>query len=205
MRDEENQTAYLDLPQNRLWWRWYDNEIETQAAYLKLLVSLDPKGEATSGLAKYLINNRKHATYWNSTRDTAFCLEALADFVRASGEIEPNMTVEVLIDGQAKKEIVITPDNLFTFDNLVQLTGKSVKTGKHEVVIRRKGAGPLYYNAYLTTFSLRMSSRHPASSLRSSATTTDSYRRTTGSTPRVTGAVGEPTGRPLQAGKAEAR
>ena len=64
------------------------------------------------------------------------------------------MTVEVLIDGQAKKEIVITPDNLFTFDNLVQLTGESVKTGKHEVVIRRKGAGPLYYNAYLTTFSL---------------------------------------------------
>ena len=154
VRDEENQTAYLDLPQNRFWWRWYDNEIETQAAYLKLLVSLDPKGEVTSGLAKYLINNRKHATYWNSTRDTAFCLKALADFVRASGEIEPNMTVEVLINGQPKKEIVITPDNLFTFDNLVQLKGESLKTGKHEVVIRRKGAGPLYYNAYLTTFSL---------------------------------------------------
>ena len=71
VRDEENQTAYLDLPQNRLWWRWYDNEIETQAAYLKLLVSLDPKGEAPAAWPSTSINNRKHATYWNSTRDTA--------------------------------------------------------------------------------------------------------------------------------------
>ena len=102
VRDEENQSAYLDLPQNRLWWRWYDNEIETQAAYLKLLVSLDPKGEVTSGLAKYLINNRRHATYWNSTRDTAFCLEALAD-CQGFGEIELNMTVEVLIDDNPRR------------------------------------------------------------------------------------------------------
>ena len=30
-----------------------------------------------AGLAKYLLNNRKHATYWNSTRDTALCVEAM--------------------------------------------------------------------------------------------------------------------------------
>ena len=31
------------------------------------------KGELAPRLVKYLLNNRKHATYWNSTRDTALC------------------------------------------------------------------------------------------------------------------------------------
>ena len=45
--------------------------IEADAYYLKLLAKTDPKGERASRLVKYLLNNRKHATYWNSTRDTA--------------------------------------------------------------------------------------------------------------------------------------
>ena len=35
---------------------------------------------------KYLLNNRKHATYWDSTRDTAIVLESFADYLKASGE-----------------------------------------------------------------------------------------------------------------------
>ena len=51
---------------------------------------------------------------------------------------------------------------------------------------------PLYYNAYLTTFSLEDELKASGWSSRSSATTTDSCRRTTGSTPRVPGGVGGP-------------
>ena len=34
-----------------------------------------------SRLVKYLLNNRKHASYWNSTRDTAIVLEAMAGYL----------------------------------------------------------------------------------------------------------------------------
>ena len=92
---------------------WYGSEIETDAFYLKLLARTDPKGELAPRLVKYVLNNRRHGSYWNSTRDTAFCIEALADYLKASGEDRPDMTVTIAIDGQTKKEVKITPADLF--------------------------------------------------------------------------------------------
>ena len=62
VQDDENQTAYLNLPADNWWWCWYGSEYEAQAYYLKLLSAVEPKGEKASRLVKYLINNRKHAT-----------------------------------------------------------------------------------------------------------------------------------------------
>ena len=152
--DDENQTAYLDLPNKSYWWRWYGNEIETMAVYLRLLVAIEPDSDVTSGFVKYLLNNRKHATYWHNTRDTALCLEAIAAYVRATGEDKPDMKVSVSIDGDERKKVSITPDTIYTFDNVVELKGQDVTTGKHTVRFEREGTGKLYYNAYLTTFSL---------------------------------------------------
>ncbi len=152
--DDENQSAYLELGNGGYWWYWYGSEYEAQAYYLKLLAAAKPDSPQASGLAKYLINNRKHATYWNSTRDTAICVEALADYIRASGEAEPEMTVEILLDGKKVKEVEIDKDNLFTFDNKLVLVGDAVDTGEHTVEFRKRGKGPLYFNAYLTNFTL---------------------------------------------------
>lgn len=154
VRDAENQSAYLQLPEGNAWWYWHGSDSEANAWYLKLLSKTDPKGEVASGLAKYLLNNRKHATYWNSTRDTAYCIEALAEFFKASGEDKPDMTVEVFLDGRKIKEVAITADDLFTFDNKALVLGDAVESGEHKLEIRRKGSGPLYFNAYLTVFTL---------------------------------------------------
>ena len=154
VRDDENQTAYLRMPQNNRWWCWYGSEIEGMAAYLKLLAAVDPKGDTASRLVKYLINNRKHATYWNSTRDTALCLEAFADYISASGEAKPDMTLTVLVDGAPVKNVAINAANLFSFDNQVLLLGDRLAAGAHRVELVRKGTGPVYFNAYLTNFTL---------------------------------------------------
>ncbi|MFB3892685.1 MAG: alpha-2-macroglobulin [Phycisphaerae bacterium] len=174
VQDDENQTAFLKLPENNWWWCWYGSEIEADSYYLKLisaklaqLAKLDDAdrdekrtaeikslGDKASRLVKYLLNNRKHATYWNSTRDTAVAIEAMADFLKASGEDKPNMTVELLVDGKSIKTVEITKDNLFSFDNKLVIAGADVKDGKHTVEFRKKGTGPLYFNAYLTNFTL---------------------------------------------------
>jgi alpha-2-macroglobulin len=154
VRDDENQIAYLKLPNQGYWWWWYGSEIESDAFYLKLLARTDPKGELAPKLARYVLNNRKHGSYWNSTRDTAFCIEALADYLKASGEDRPDMTVAVALDGQTRKEVKITPADLFTFDNVFVIEGKALESGSHTVSFLKQGKGPLYYNAYLTNFSL---------------------------------------------------
>jgi uncharacterized protein YfaS (alpha-2-macroglobulin family) len=154
VQDDENHTAWLKLQNSGYWWYWYGSEYEAHAYYLKMLALCDPRSEKAARLVKYLLNNRKHATYWNSTRDTALCIEAMADYMKASGEDKPDMTVEIYIDGEKKKEETITPQNLFIYDNRLVISGKNVTAGEHKIEVRRKGLGPVYYNAYLTNFTL---------------------------------------------------
>jgi uncharacterized protein YfaS (alpha-2-macroglobulin family) len=152
-QDEENQTAWLDLP-GGYWWYWYGSEYEAHAFYLKLLAAHQPKSEIASGMVKYLLNNRKHATYWNSTRDTALVVEAFADYLQATGEAKPNLSLEVLVDGKLQKSVEITPATLFSFDNAVVVEGAQLAAGEHTVELRKKGDGPIYFNGYVTNFTL---------------------------------------------------
>lgn len=152
VEDNENGTAYLRLPNEGYWWFWYGSETEANAYYLKLLAKTDPKGDLAPKLVKYLLNNRKHATYWDSTRDTAIAIEAMADYLAASGEDQPDLTVEVLYDGEKRHEVKITSENLFSFDNAVTVVGDAVEAGEHTVTLRKTGTGPLYWNAYVTVF-----------------------------------------------------
>ena len=154
VKDEENQTARLDLRNGGYWWWWYGSEIEAHAFYLKLLARVKPKSPEASGLVKFLLNNRKNSTWWTSTRDTAYCIEAMADYIKATGENAPDMTVEVLVDGQVKKSVKITAENLFSFDGTLLMEGPAVTAGKHEITIRRTGTGPVYANVYSTNFTL---------------------------------------------------
>ncbi len=150
--DDENQTAYLDLPNRGYWWNWFGDTIEANAFYLKLLTRVNPQDPKAAGLVKYLLNNRKHATYWNNTRDTAYCIEAMAEYLTASGEDKPDMTIEVWVDSKRRQEIEVTSENLFTFDNSFVLEGEAVASGPHKIELKKRGSGPLYYNAYLTNF-----------------------------------------------------
>lgn len=152
--DEENQTAYLELGNGGYWWVWYGSEFEAQAWFLKLLAAAEPESPDTRGLVKYLINNRRHSTYWNSTRDTAYCIEAIGDFLKATKEGDPNLTVEVLFDGKPLKTVEITKENLFTFDNTALIAGDILSSGEHTIELRKKGDGPLYANAYVEYFTL---------------------------------------------------
>jgi uncharacterized protein YfaS (alpha-2-macroglobulin family) len=152
-QDDENQTAWLDLPQG-YWWHWYGSEYEAHAFYLKLLAAHEPDSENASRIEKYQLNNRKHASNWNSTHDTALVIEAFADYLKASDEARPNLSLEVLVDGTLRKAVEITPDNLFTFDNKVVIEGAELAAGDHTVELRKKGEGPIYFNGYATYFTL---------------------------------------------------
>ncbi|MDR2756982.1 MAG: alpha-2-macroglobulin, partial [Planctomycetaceae bacterium] len=156
VQDDENQTAYLNLNNYSgwYWWAWYGSEFETQAYYLKLLMRTNPKSPVAPRLVKYLLNNRRHATYWNSTRDTAICIEAFAEFLKATGENKPNMTVDVVIDGSVKKSVEFTSENLLTADNSLILEGGTVSSGSHKIELRKRGTNPLYATVYLENFTL---------------------------------------------------
>jgi hypothetical protein len=64
------------------------------------------------------------------------------------------MTVRIRVDGELRQAVEITAANLFQFDNKFVLEGDAVTTGEHLIELEKSGRGPLYYNGYLTTFTL---------------------------------------------------
>jgi len=154
VQDDENQTAYLNLPNSSYWWYWYGSEYEAHGYYLKLLARTQPESGKAARLVKYLLNNRKHATYWNSTRDTAVIVEAFSEYLTASGEDRPDLTLDIYVDGVKHKTVKINADNLFSFDNRYTLEGGAITTGDHTLTLRKSGRGPIYFNAYLDLFTL---------------------------------------------------
>jgi hypothetical protein len=160
VEDKENQTAYLRIPTGYWWWCWYGRDIDTQAEYLKLLSKVDPKGKRAVWLAKYILINRKHASYWTSVVDTGLCVEALCEFIQASGEAKPDMEVEVLLDGKSLRKVKIDSKNMFNIDNSIMLSGKALTSGKHQVEIRRRGEGTVYFNTYVSYFTMEDFIKH---------------------------------------------
>jgi len=152
--DNENQTAYLNLGTNNCWWAWYGNTIEANANYLRLLSRVDPNGEKARGLVKYLLNHRKNGYYWYNISDTSNVVIAFTDYLEATGEMNPDMTVNIILDGREMKKVKITRDNIFTYDNVLFLTADQITSGTHKVEIIKEGRGPLYINAYQTNFSM---------------------------------------------------
>ncbi len=150
-RDEENQTTYYDLPQDG-WWFWWNNDVETHAWILQAILAKDPKDPANPGLVKWLLNNRKNGTYWRSTRDTALSVAALIDFMRATREVSPDYTLKVFLDGELKKSVRVTGENMLSFDNKLTLTGDALTSGRHVLRIEKEGRGAVYFSSYLTYF-----------------------------------------------------
>ncbi|MCC8180008.1 MAG: alpha-2-macroglobulin, partial [Planctomycetes bacterium] len=150
-RNDDNNTVWLRTPA-RGWWLWQHDPIETQAWYLKLLARTNPTGDDAAGLAKYLITNRKNASYWRSTRDTGYAIEALAEYAVASGETDPDITVRILYDGDQVMERRINRGNLLQPQRFV-LEGAAVESGRHEIRIIRTGEGRLYFSGLLDVFS----------------------------------------------------
>ena len=103
-------------------------------------------------LVKWLLNNRRNGYYWRSTRDTALVIAAMTDFMRATGESAPDYSLTVSVDGRPMKEIKLTKENFFTFDNQLLLHGLQLKPGPHKVTLTKQGKGALYYSAYLSYF-----------------------------------------------------
>ncbi|MBP7936179.1 MAG: hypothetical protein KA354_16175 [Phycisphaerae bacterium] len=150
-RDDSNETAWVRTPQSH-WWFWWNNDIETNAWALKAMVVIDPKDDLAPRLVKWLLNNRRNGYYWRSTRDTAQVIAAMTDYMAATGESSPEYALVLSFDGQPIREIILTKDNFFTFDNRLALYGLQVKPGAHTVTLAKKGPGALYYSCYLSYF-----------------------------------------------------
>ncbi len=151
--DPENQTAWLDTPRGG-WWYWWNNDIESNATYLRALVTIRPDDPSAPKIVKWLLANRQNGYYWRSTRDTAITISSFGHYLRARRVSDTDYDLEILVDGELAKTVHIDHTNLLTFDGEVRLRGDELSAGEHTITFRRKGKGAVYFNTYLTYFTM---------------------------------------------------
>jgi uncharacterized protein YfaS (alpha-2-macroglobulin family) len=131
-----------------------DNSFETTAYALKALANLDLQSDLLPRAARWLIEHRSDGYYWNSTEQTATAIYGLIDYLKISGELKPNYTLTVYLNGQKLAERSITEKDVANPAPItLTVSPPQVHAGSNEVRIVKSGVGVLYWSASATYFS----------------------------------------------------
>jgi uncharacterized protein YfaS (alpha-2-macroglobulin family) len=131
-----------------------DNSFETTAYALKALANLDPKSELLPRAARWLMEHRSDGYYWDSTEQTATAIYGLIDYLKISGELKPNYSLSVYLNGQKLADRNITEKDVANpLPIVLTAAAPQVHAGANEVRIVKSGAGVLYWSASASFFS----------------------------------------------------
>ncbi len=131
-----------------------DNSFETTAYALKALANLDPKSPLLPGAARWLMEHRSDGYYWDSTEQTATAIYGLIDYLKVSGELKPNYTLSVYLNGQKLADRTITEKDIANpLPIVLNAAAPQVHAGGNEVRIVKSGVGVLYWSASASYFS----------------------------------------------------
>ncbi len=120
-------------------------QTEGTAMSLKALARIKPKSSLLPLAARWLVSERRNAYFWNSTRDTAFAIFGLIDYVRISRELTPSYDLEVYVNGETVvAEHVSDASATRTF--LINRKGSAVGATNHIRIVKR-GKGSLYFSS----------------------------------------------------------
>jgi hypothetical protein len=131
-----------------------DNSFETTAYALKALANLDPKSDLLPRAARWLMEHRSDGYYWESTEQTATAIYGLIDYLKISGELKPNYTLSVYLNGKKLADRNITEKDIANpLPIMLTAAAPQVHAGANEVRIVKSGPGVLYWSASSSYFS----------------------------------------------------
>ena len=137
-----------------VYWRWSDGGVEATSFALRALLAIDPQNKLVEPVTNWLIKNRRGAQ-WSNTRDTAIVVLTLNDFLRVSGEVQPVVGYELLVNGSPVTTKQITAEDALSAPSKFAISRELIRDGENEItIVRKNGSGPLYFSAQAEFFSL---------------------------------------------------
>ncbi len=131
-----------------------DNSFETTAYAVKALSTLNPKSDLLPKAARWLVDRRSDGYYWVSTKQTATAIFGLIDYLKVSGELKPNYSLSVFVNGVKLAERQVTEKDVANpLPIVLNAAAPGVRPGANEVRIEKSGPGVLYWSASATYFS----------------------------------------------------
>jgi alpha-2-macroglobulin len=137
-----------------LYWRWSDGGVEATSFALRALLAIDPQNKLIEPVTNWLIKNRRGAQ-WSNTRDTAIVVLTLNDYLRRSGELQPDLAYELQVNGNTVATKHLSAADALGAPSKFEISRELLRDGANELTIRRtSGSGPLYFSAQAKFFSL---------------------------------------------------
>ncbi len=137
-----------------VYWRWSEGGVEATSFALRALLAIDPKNKLVEPVTNWLVKNRR-GSQWSNTRDTAIVVLTLNDYLRISGELQPVVGYELLVNGTSVTTKQITADDALSAPSRFAIARELIRDGKNEVtIVRKNGNGPIYFSAQAEFFSL---------------------------------------------------
>jgi hypothetical protein len=147
---------------------------ETTALALMAVVKLTPQDPKIPRVVRWLLGQRE-LNHWYSTRDTAMILYALSDYLKRSGELQPDFTATVSHNGRVIGLPRFDKSSLFQPEKEMVIRPGDVRTGANSIRLEKVGTGVLYYTIELVQYVER--EELPTTVTGSGITVTREYRK----------------------------
>jgi alpha-2-macroglobulin len=126
-----------------------ENDIEATALSLKAVARIKPNSALLGSTSRWLVANRRNGYYWDSTKDTAFAIYGLIDYLKVSKELNPDYQLEVYLNGEAVLVERVTSAN----QSLVVNRKGSQILNSNQIRIVKRGRGTVYFTGALNYYS----------------------------------------------------
>lgn len=148
-------------------------DVESTAVILKAALALDAQEGRLPGVVRWLLVKRQGG-HWVSTRDTAWILFALTDYLKSTGELKPDYRLTVMVNGKEFRNESIQPADALREEAVIRIPLKELKE-QNQVEIHKEGSGTLYYSVRLTQ-DIRTASFVPQSTVPGLSVTREYFR-----------------------------
>lgn len=142
-----------EVGKNLVYWKasgkWSD--IEATAMALKAACAVTPRDHRLPNVVRWLMLQRQGG-HWQSTRDTAFVLYALADYLAVTGELAADLAVVVELNGEQLAVRRFTSRDVFKPELVIDAPAELLEEQEQTLSLAASGTGRLYYTAELSQY-----------------------------------------------------
>lgn len=144
--------AHWSSQHKTMWGGSEADDVEATALSLKALSRISPQSDVNQRAARWLVATRRHGYYWSSTKETAFAIYGLTDYLKQSQELSPDYSVEVYVNGQQVLQKQMTAADATSGQPFV-LQKKNTEVGNQtQVRVVKHGKGTVYLSTTLTHY-----------------------------------------------------
>jgi alpha-2-macroglobulin len=153
MAKAEGDGSYWESKSDNLMEIEVDDSAEATAYAVKLLSQVSPNDPLLPRAVLWLVRHRDEGYYWYSTKQTAMVIYGVVDYLKASKELEPSFTADVLVNGKSVLAHHFTAADVTAVAPVALHLAAADVAGANKIEIRKNGSGRLYWSARGSYFS----------------------------------------------------